>query len=106
MSEPHANAKSTLLSSTASIDAAIDELIDSIPSKLRMPSRTVSVEEAGDILGIGRMAAYHAVWRGQIPSIRIGRRLLVPVAGLKALLGETQPHEANGKIDDQPASAA
>jgi excisionase family DNA binding protein len=51
--------------------------------------RTVSVEEAGRLLGVSRMAAYQAVWRGQIPSIRIGRRLLVPVAKLNAMLGET-----------------
>jgi excisionase family DNA binding protein len=94
MSEPLANpnAKSALLSSTATIDDLIDEL------PLTKP-RTVSVEEAGRILGIGRMAAYQAVWRGQIPSIRIGRRLLVPVAKLNVMLGETeatQPREANG----------
>jgi excisionase family DNA binding protein len=51
--------------------------------------RTVSVEEAGRRLGVSRMAAYQAVWRGQIPSIRIGRRLLVPVAKLNEMLGET-----------------
>jgi excisionase family DNA binding protein len=92
MSEPMA--KSALLSSTA----PIDELVDDIPLKPRTPSRTVSVEEAGDILGIGRMAAYHAVWRGQIPSIRIGRRLLVPLAKLNELVppvddDEAQPNE-------------
>jgi excisionase family DNA binding protein len=94
MSEPQANAKSALLNSTA----AIDELIDNIPLKPRTPPRTVSVEEAGDILGIGRMAAYHAVWRGQIPSIRIGRRLLVPLAKLN----EMAPPVEN----DEPLEAA
>ncbi|MFZ2080443.1 MAG: helix-turn-helix domain-containing protein [Xanthobacteraceae bacterium] len=65
--------------------AGIDEIIDGIP--VTKP-RTLSVEEAGRILGISRMAAYQAVWRGQIPSIRIGRRLLIPLAKLNELLGE------------------
>jgi hypothetical protein len=64
-------------------------------------NRTISVEEAGRILGIGRMAAYQAVWRGQIPSIRIVRRLLVPLAKLNEMAppvdDATQPHEAKGE---------
>jgi excisionase family DNA binding protein len=48
---------------------------------------TVSVEEAGRILGVSRGVAYEAVRRGQIPAIRIGRRLLVPRHKLEALLG-------------------
>jgi excisionase family DNA binding protein len=48
---------------------------------------TVSVEEAGRFLGIGRSAAYEAVRRGEIPHLRIGRRVLVPVPRLLALLG-------------------
>lgn len=52
------------------------------------PARlTVSVEEAGRMLGIGRQSAYAAVRRGDIPVIRIGRRVLVPVARLNELLG-------------------
>lgn len=47
---------------------------------------TVSVEEAAQFLGISRSAAYEAVRRQQIPSLRLGRRVLVPVARLLALL--------------------
>lgn len=47
---------------------------------------TISVEEAGRILGIGRKTAYEAVQRGEIPALRIGRRLLVPTHRLRALL--------------------
>jgi len=47
----------------------------------------VTVTEAGQILGVGRSAAYDAVARGDLPSIRLGRRLLVPTAGLRRLLG-------------------
>jgi excisionase family DNA binding protein len=42
-----------------------------------------------ELLGISRSAAYRAVARGEIPTIRIGRRLLVPTAKLYAMLGWT-----------------
>lgn len=48
---------------------------------------TISVERAGAILGVSRRSAYRAVARGQIPAIRVGRRLLVPTAQLLGLLG-------------------
>jgi len=51
-----------------------------------MQKRTYSVEEAAKILGIGRSAAYQAVGTGEIPAIRIGKRLLVPVQALEQLL--------------------
>ena len=46
----------------------------------------LSVEEAGRRLGIGRSLAYRAVREGEIPSVRIGRRLVVPVAALERML--------------------
>jgi excisionase family DNA binding protein len=47
---------------------------------------TCSVEEAQDILGLGRGSTYAAVKRGDIPSIRIGGRCLVLVAPLREML--------------------
>ena len=48
---------------------------------------TMSVEETASFLRIGRSAAYEAVHRGEIPHVRIGRRYLVPVPRLLAMLG-------------------
>jgi excisionase family DNA binding protein len=47
---------------------------------------TVTVEEAAKILGIGRGLAYEAIRTGQIKSVRIGRRILVPLAPLRKML--------------------
>ena len=55
---------------------------------------TLSVEEAAATLGISRAFAYEAVRRGEIPSIRIGRRVLVPHAALNRLLLATDPPSA------------
>lgn len=45
-----------------------------------------TVEEAAEILGIGRNLAYEGVKNGDIPSIRIGKRIVVPKAALKKKL--------------------
>ena len=54
---------------------------------MKKPSAaTMTVEEAGHLLGIGRGLAYEAARRGELPVIRLGRRLLVPRAALLRLL--------------------
>ena len=47
---------------------------------------TITVEEAAALLRIGRNLAYEAVKRGELPAIRVGRRLLVPKRALERLL--------------------
>ena len=54
---------------------------------------TLSVEEVASILRIGRTAAYEAARRGQLPSRRLGRRVLVPVPAFLEWLGVTTPDE-------------
>lgn len=48
---------------------------------------TLTVERAGQLLGISRYAAYRAASSGEIPVLRLGRRLVVPTARLLAMLG-------------------
>ena len=48
--------------------------------------KTLTVEEAAKELGLGKNAAYEGVRTGQIPSVRIGRRILVPRVALDRLL--------------------
>jgi excisionase family DNA binding protein len=68
---------------------------------------TISVERAGELLGVSRRAAYRAVTKGQIPTVRIGRRLLVPTQRLLELLGMHAPEDTTWQvaprfmIDDQ-----
>ena len=50
---------------------------------------TITVDEAAAALGIGRATAYEAVRRGEIPSIRLGRRIVVPTAAIVRLLDGT-----------------
>jgi excisionase family DNA binding protein len=61
----------------------------------------ITVEQAGELLRLGRSAAYEAARRGELPTMRFGRRLLVPTGKLLALLG-IDP----GNADGGPAEAA
>lgn len=47
---------------------------------------TLSIEQAAELVGIGRNAAYRAAHSGDIPSFRVGRKLRVPTAALLRLL--------------------
>ena len=52
-----------------------------------VPERlALSVEEAGALLGISRDLAYDLVARGDLPSARLGRRLVVPRRALEETL--------------------
>ena len=50
---------------------------------------TLTIAEMSLTLGIGRNSAYEAVKRGDIPSVRIGRRILVPTKALENLLNSS-----------------
>jgi excisionase family DNA binding protein len=47
---------------------------------------TLTVEQTAKLRGIGRSTAYELVHTGDIPSLRLGRRIVVPVARLAELL--------------------
>jgi excisionase family DNA binding protein len=51
----------------------------------------VPVATAARVLGIGRNQTYVAIAAGDIPSVRIGRSIRVPVAGLCDLVGIDRP---------------
>lgn len=57
-----------------------------LPSPTEEP--TVTVERAARELGISRGSAYEAARTGDLPTIRMGRRILVPTARLLELLGQ------------------
>jgi hypothetical protein len=62
---------------------------------MRDSQLTLSVPEAGKrYFGLSRNGAYDAAARGEIPTIRIGRLLRVPVRAMEALLDRpTAPAE-------------
>jgi excisionase family DNA binding protein len=61
---------------------------------------TLTVEEAARALGIGRSLAYELARRGELPTLRLGRRLLVSKAALDRMLssieGQAAPADGDG----------
>ncbi len=59
-----------------------------MPNETETPRerRVVTLSEAAGMLRISRGSAYEAAKRKEIPTIRIGRRLLVPLAALERML--------------------
>jgi len=51
---------------------------------------TVTVDVAGKMLGISRPTAFKRVADGSIPSIRMGRRILVPKIAIERMLSGQQ----------------
>ena len=48
-------------------------------------SATITVEAAAEILGISRNSAYQAIKRGEIPSLRLGKRIVIPRAAFERM---------------------
>jgi excisionase family DNA binding protein len=55
-------------------------------TKRTQKRRTVTVAEAAEVLGISRNGAYEAAKRGEIPTVKVGRLVLVPKDALDRLL--------------------
>jgi excisionase family DNA binding protein len=56
---------------------------------------TFTVEEAARLCGVSRGVCYAASHAGELPSVRLGSRILVPRARLWALLGEPPESSPN-----------
>lgn len=62
--------------------------------------RTYTVPEAARALGLSRSSGYDAARRGDLPTIRIGHRILVSRAALDRLLDGSAP----AAPQDRPAA--
>ena len=69
---------------------------ETAPTGTRQDPLTINVAEAARLLGIGRNSAYAAANNGQLPTIRIGNRLLVPWAALQDMVSSATPKDFAG----------
>ena len=65
------------------------------PSLDPFESPTMTVEDLAELLQCGRTATYDAVRRGEIPTIKVGRRFIIPTAAVRRLLALDDPKEAS-----------
>jgi len=70
------------------------------PMKSGLDALVIDVVEAARRLGIGRSAAYQAIHAGQIPSVRIGRLIRVPLVALQRMLDQAGSEAASVRSDD------
>ena len=68
-----------------------------LASIVRQPHEplTVTVKEAAKILGLSRNSVYAAVHTGQIPSIRVGKRVFVPRVALERMLSQADSRSSD-----------
>ena len=55
---------------------------------------TVGVPEAARLLGISRSLAYELVARGELPCVRLGRRVVIPIRAIDDLLASARERPA------------
>jgi excisionase family DNA binding protein len=47
---------------------------------------TLTVEQAGELLGISRALAYEMARTGRLPTLRFGKRIVVPKKAIESML--------------------
>lgn len=70
------------------------------PSGAASPPLCVTPTEAAKLLSIGRTKMYSLLKSGKIPSIRVGRKILIPTAELEAWL-----HRASASVHRKDGAA-
>ncbi|MFC1928643.1 helix-turn-helix domain-containing protein [Chloroflexota bacterium] len=58
---------------------------------------TLTVKETAQLLGLSRNSMYQGILTGEIPHLKVGKRILIPRVALEKLLAEA----GNGK--DSPS---
>jgi hypothetical protein len=64
-----------------------DECVMSEIEKELQVNAATTVERTAELYGMSLMATYAAIKRGEIEAFRVGRRWIVPTAGLRKKLG-------------------
>ena len=54
----------------------------------QVPRALISVSEAARVIGVSRSYAYELVASGLLASVRLGRRVLVPVSAIDDLIAQ------------------
>ena len=74
------------LDSELSADAELEAPSAQRPTFNSGDRATLSVEDAAKVLGISRWSAYELCRRGELPSLRLGRRIVIPTNRLAAYI--------------------
>jgi excisionase family DNA binding protein len=67
------------------------------PSRLGDGKLCYTVPEAAALIGVSRNNGYELARRGEIPTIRFGKRIMVPKAKFNRMFGESPESEASNQ---------
>ena len=59
------------------------------------------VNEAAEVLGIGRTTVYELVAKGELPTVRIGRSVRIPISAIEAWVEANTEGVSSGDSDLQ-----
>ncbi len=82
----------------------VETLTDSVDEGAK-PRLTYSVDEAANLLGISRNSAFAAAKRGELPSVMVGHRRLVPVKALERFLADLEGGSAKASETEATRTA-
>jgi excisionase family DNA binding protein len=79
------------------LELAIRELADALLAELQAtrpeagPDRLLSIDEAAERCGLGRTSLYELIGRGELATIKVGRRRLVAEAAVTDFIAQQAP---------------
>ncbi|MHB8378740.1 MAG: excisionase family DNA-binding protein [Acidimicrobiales bacterium] len=56
----------------------------------QIPRALISVSEAARVIGVSRSYAYELVASGLLTSVRLGRRVLIPISAIDDLIAQSR----------------
>jgi hypothetical protein len=65
---------------------------------------TITIPEAGRLLDLSRNSAYDAAKRGEIPTLRFNKRIVVPTMALRRMLGLEQQASGPSLVSEEAAT--
>ena len=74
------------------------EVMSTMSAELHPDRIVLTVEEAAGLLRISRGLAYEMVRQGSLPTIRLGRRILVPRSALEQMLKAAGGQSEGGNL--------
>ena len=89
-----ADRSAALVAAADALSAAADALRAvalAAESRPDAPDRLLSVDEAADMLGIGRSRMYDEIAAARVRSVKVGRRRLVPSGAIGEFIAGARP---------------